>query len=96
MHVKMQQNKQIERSRKKRWRDFWVHLRLQLFALTLAITSGAKGRGGRTAGLFAHAWLTCPGVVMSHEQRGSVWGKQQESRGTNPHPFGVVSKLGFG
>lgn len=30
--------------------------------------SGAKGHGGRTAGLFAHAWLTCPGLVMSHEQ----------------------------
>lgn len=59
----------VEESEKEVEWSFWMHLRLELLALTLAINwedpSGAKGQGGQTAGLFAHAWLTCPGVVLS-------------------------------
>lgn len=59
----------MERSQKRKWRASWDW---ELFALTLAINWEdpilAKGQVGRTTGLFAHAWLTCPGVVMSREQ----------------------------
>lgn len=60
--------------------EFWVQLRLDLLVLTLANKwedpSGAKGQGGQAAGLSAHAWLTCPGVVMSREQTQMEHGAQ--------------------